>query len=151
MSSDNFYYRKDRSGENRHRIDKCEYISFLSCVADFEIVLFHIALCNGYGKYWTSTMWKNMYSFAKAMLKSDEAKYIPWIADICKNQMTDVIMKSCVSSVPARKTFGNGVVNLRTYLNNNKNNIDYPTYEQKGYFDGSGAIESGNKIAVQYR
>ena len=31
------------------------------------------------------------------------------------------------------------------------NNIDYVTYESKGYFIGSGAIESGNKTILQDR
>jgi hypothetical protein len=42
-------------------------------------------------------------------------------------------------------------VNLYVYTTNNLNNIDYKTYESKGYFIGSGAIESGNKIILQDR
>jgi hypothetical protein len=37
------------------------------------------------------------------------------------------------------------------YITNNIKNIDYAAYEQKGYFIGSGAIESGNKIVLQQR
>ena len=37
------------------------------------------------------------------------------------------------------------------YLKNNKDKIDYSTYEHKGWFVGSGAIESSNKIIVQQR
>ena len=44
-----------------------------------------------------------------------------------------------------------GTVNLYTYISNNRDNIDYPTYKAKGYFVGSGAIESGNKIVLQNR
>ena len=35
----------------------------------------------------------------------------------------------------------------KTYLNK----IDYKEYKEKGYFVGSGAIGSGNKIVVQRR
>ena len=42
-------------------------------------------------------------------------------------------------------------VNLRTYINNNKNRIDYKTYRDKGYFIGSGAIESAAKNVIQQR
>jgi len=42
-------------------------------------------------------------------------------------------------------------INLHGYILNNINNIDYAAYEGKGYFIGSGAIESGNKIILQDR
>lgn len=180
FSSDNFYYWKDKSGESRHRIEKREYVSFLGSAVEFKKALFHIALRNGYGKYknvvilsdgatWIRGMKdelfpdaqqildkyhakENTYSFAKAIFKNDEAKYIPWAEDICKkldNGHLDEILQ--ILGPYKGKTFGNGVVNLHTYFSNNKDNIDYPAYEQKGYFVGSGAIESGNKIAVQDR
>ena len=44
-----------------------------------------------------------------------------------------------------------GFVNLFTYIDNNKNNIDYPMYKRNGWFVGSSAIESGNKIVIQNR
>ena len=37
------------------------------------------------------------------------------------------------------------------YITNNKDNIDYPAYKAKGWFVGSGAIESGNKTVLQNR
>jgi hypothetical protein len=49
------------------------------------------------------------------------------------------------------KHMGNCQVNLYGYIANNINNIDYMAYEQRGYFIGSGAIESGNKIVMQQR
>jgi hypothetical protein len=42
-------------------------------------------------------------------------------------------------------------VNLYGYISNNIKNIDYAAYMKKGYFIGSGAIESGNKIILQDR
>ena len=44
-----------------------------------------------------------------------------------------------------------GVVNLATYIENNKNKMDYRLYESNGWFVGSGAIESSNKIVAQRR
>ncbi|MBO4335812.1 MAG: hypothetical protein J5846_08270, partial [Desulfovibrio sp.] len=44
-----------------------------------------------------------------------------------------------------------GIVNLHTYLVNNRDNIDYPAYRAKGYFVGSGAIEGANKSVIQAR
>ena len=49
------------------------------------------------------------------------------------------------------RSLKNGYVNLYTYISNNQNNIDYPAYKQRGFFVGSGAIESGNKVVLQSR
>ena len=43
------------------------------------------------------------------------------------------------------------MVNLATYIENNKNKMDYRLYESNGWFVGSGAIESSNKIVAQRR
>jgi hypothetical protein len=56
------------------------------------------------------------------------------------------ILQSTESHMSARAP-----VNLIGYITNNKRNINYPDYIKKGYFIGSGAIESGNKIVLQDR
>ena len=43
------------------------------------------------------------------------------------------------------------ICNLSTYLENNKDKVNYTTYEHNGWFVGSGAIESSNKTVVQLR
>ena len=43
------------------------------------------------------------------------------------------------------------VCNLPIYLENNKDKVNYTTYEHNGWFVGSGAIESSNKTVVQLR
>jgi hypothetical protein len=40
---------------------------------------------------------------------------------------------------------------LSGYICGNINNIDYAAYIEKGYFIGSGAVESGNKTVLQKR
>ena len=42
-------------------------------------------------------------------------------------------------------------INIYGYIENNLNSIDYAAYLKKGYFIGSGAVESGNKIILQRR
>jgi hypothetical protein len=44
-----------------------------------------------------------------------------------------------------------GVPNLYGYINNNRGKIDYAGYRRRGYYVGSGPIESGNKVVVQRR
>ena len=81
-----------------------------------------------------------------------EEKYIPWAEEICKELKAgncQNVLKEI--SVYKDKTFPAGTVNLYTYITNNINNINYPEYEAEGYFIGSGAIESGNKIVLQRR
>ncbi len=43
------------------------------------------------------------------------------------------------------------ICNLPTYIENNKDKIDYSTYEHNNCFIGSGAIESSNKTIVHLR
>ena len=180
FSSDHIYYWKSKKGEPRHRIERREYISLLGSVEDFKKVLLHTAVRNGYGKYknvvilsdgaaWIRNMKEelfpdaqqildkfhakeNTYKFAKVIFKDDESKYIPWSENICQ-KLDDGKWEEIIDGLAPYKdkTYGSGVVNLYTYLNNNRENIDYPAYVKKGFFVGSGAIESGNKIAVQNR
>jgi hypothetical protein len=56
-----------------------------------------------------------------------------------------------LNQLPEDEKLPAGVVNLRTYMTNNIDKINYPDYKSKGYFVGSGAIESANKVVVQRR
>ena len=95
---------------------------------------------------------ENTYAYAKAIFKSDEAKYKSWAEEIIdklkeneKNEVLKIVGKYKNRKLPK------GVVNLYTYLENNFERIDYKTYIEKGYYVGSGAIESGNKVVLQKR
>ena len=44
-----------------------------------------------------------------------------------------------------------GVGNIYNYIVNNKERIKYKSYKEKGYYIGSGPIESGNKVVIQQR
>jgi hypothetical protein len=82
----------------------------------------------------------------------DESRYKPWAEDICAalkaGKYKDVLRELGTSN--SRRPVSSSV-NLYGYIENNANNIDYPTYIEKGYFIGSGAIESGNKLVLQQR
>jgi len=43
------------------------------------------------------------------------------------------------------------VVNLEQYIENNRERIKCTEYKAKGYYVGSGMIESGHKIVIQKR
>lgn len=180
FSTDNIYFWKNKKGERQHQILSKEYVSYLGSADEFKKHLFSCALRNGYGQYentvilsdgatWIRKMAEEFFSdaqqildyfhlcenvneYAKAMFSGNEAIWKPWAKRICdmlkESEYENVLLE--LEPYKDRK-FGNCNINLYGYINNNRNNIDYKTYISKGYFVGSGAIESGNKLVLQQR
>ncbi|MDR0629751.1 MAG: hypothetical protein LBG24_08985, partial [Treponema sp.] len=82
----------------------------------------------------------------------DEKRYTLWA-----EELIELLRKSRSEEVMRRlerykgKALPVGVVNPYTYIEHNKNKIDYAGYKRRGYYIGSGPIESGNKTVVQKR
>ena len=180
FSSDNIKYtRNKKTNEQQHTIEKKEYVTYLGGADEFKRHLFHCAVKNGYGQYkntvilsdgapWIANMAselfcdaihildffhlsENVYSYAKEKFNFDESKYEPWakrIIDLLKNgKACDVIEElKRDPQIKDRKC-----VNLLHYLQLHINHINYPEYIKQGFFIGSGAIESGNKVVLQSR
>jgi len=180
FSSADIYYWSGKNGERKHRILKKEYVSYIGSVSEFKKHLLGCALRGGYGHFkdtvvisdgatWIRNMveelfpdaqhildyyhlCENVNTYAKHIFNMDEKRYKPWAKDVCdklkKSEYNQVIKEiaSFKNPVPT-----NCPVNLLGYITNNIKNIDYMEYEQKGYFIGSGAIESGNKTILQDR
>ena len=94
---------------------------------------------------------ENVYNYSKYIHGQDNARVVAWaeavIAKIEEKYNVDdalALIADC-GPLPA------GVVNLRTYLENNRSRMNYPEYRKRGYFVGSGAVESANKTIVQQR
>lgn len=180
FSTDNIHYWTDKKGERQHRIEKREYVSYLGAAEGFKTHLFACALKNGYGQYedtvvvsdgatWIRKMveelfpdaqqildyfhlCENVNEYAKAMYSGNEALWKPWAKRICemlKESKSEQVLLE-LEPIKERK-YGNCNVNLYGYIYNNRDNIDYKAYIAKGYFIGSGAIESGNKLVLQQR
>ena len=180
FSSNNIHTRVNKKGEKISRIMKKEYTSYVGSVDEFKKYLLACAVRNGYGEYKTtivlgdgatwirnmceelfpdaiqildlSHLCENTYEFAKALFKNDEAKYKPWAEDIIekfKNSEISAIMKTL--KLLKNRKLPKDTVNLYNYVSNNINKIDYKQYSEKGYYVGSGAIESGNKVVLQKR
>ena len=68
------------------------------------------------------------------------------IIDYCYSDEYNLIVKELnkYKDISIPKT----ICNLPIYLENNKDKINYSWYEHNGWFVGSGAIESSNKIVV---
>jgi hypothetical protein len=82
----------------------------------------------------------------------DESKYEPWAKSICSHMKSSQYNLVLRELEPLKDKKPSGCpVNLYGYITNNIKNIDYAAYQEKGYFIGSGAIESGNKLILQDR
>lgn len=177
FSSNNIRYWTDKRGQRQHTINRREYVSYVGSVQEFQKHLFACALRNGYGAFektvlisdgatWIRNMkeylfpdaqqildyyhlCENVNDFAKAHFKMKEQKYRPWADQACKflkeGKATQVLnlLESIGGSLESDR--------LQGYISNNLNNIDYPEYLRNGYFIGSGAVESGNKVVLQNR
>ena len=79
-------------------------------------------------------------------------KYKPWAEDICKALKKSQFQQVLKELLPYKnKKLGSCPFNIYGYIENNLGSIDYAKYLKKGYFIGSGAVESGNKIILQRR
>jgi hypothetical protein len=77
-----------------------------------------------------------------------------WINNVCKmleeGKWKEVLQLPEVVAHKDDKTTG-GKVNLFLYISERSASLDYPKYKEKGYFVGSGAMESANKYVPQER
>ena len=173
-------YWKNQKGERQHQILRKEYISFIGAAEVFKKHMLACALRNGYGQFeetvvlgdgatWIRNMveeffpdaqqildyfhlCENVYTYAKALFNMDALKYTPWAKSICTRLRASQYKLVLQELEPMKDKKPNGCsVNLYGYISNNIKNIDYAAYEKKGYFIGSGAIESGNKLILQDR
>jgi hypothetical protein len=180
FSSRNIHYWTDKNGKQRHNITKKEYVSYIGSATEFKKHILACALRGGYGRFketvflsdgatWIRNiveeifpdaqqildyfhLCENVNTYAKHIFNMDESKYKSWAKDVCE-RLKDSGYRDVLLELKAFKDKkpSNCPVNLYGYISNNVNNIDYAVYEQKGYFIGSGAIESGNKLVLQDR
>lgn len=176
-SSDHIHYWRDKKGELNHQITKRDYVSYIGSVESFKKHLYRCAIRNGYGDYketvilsdgasWIANMAEelfpdaqhildlfhlkeNVYDFARNRFQYVESKYIPWAERICR-LLEDGKSKDVLNELDPDENYSN-CVNLHHYITMHREHINYPEYKKKGYFCGSGAIESGNKVVLQKR
>jgi len=92
---------------------------------------------------------EKVFDYSKELFHDDDKAKI-WSADISTKLRQSKYFEVLQILEPYKNlTLKN--INLYRYINNNINCIDYAKYESKGYFIGSGAIESSNKIVLQER
>lgn len=169
---------KRESGESL--IVKKEYGATFGNVNDFKKEVLRVAIKNGYGLFKThvilgdGAIWiwnmakelfpnaieildfyhiiENTHKYAKVLHPNDEVKRHIWVKKVLhmlengeEVAAIEFVKKNRIEDLPS------GTVNLPEYLENNQNRIRYKFFRSKGYYIGSGAIESGNKTVIQQR
>jgi hypothetical protein len=177
FNTDNIKFKINKDGKRESQIMKREYTSFIGKAEDFSKYVLSSAIRNGYGQYkntviisdgatWIRNMVdiyfkgaqqildfyhlaEHIHNFSKEVFKNEDEKAKNWAHEMCsllKQSKIDTVIKNI--NFFTKKEQVNKLIN---YINNNINNIDYATYISKGYFIGSGAIESSNKTILQTR
>ena len=178
-SSDVRYYSSKNGEESGHRILKREYVGYIGSAEDFKYHFYALAKRNQYdlcsevvvisdGALWIRDIVKEPLPKATHILdlyhaKENAGKFAQAVKQ-GKNQKKTFADELCqliddgnVSGLldvlrPYKdKKYPPGVVNFYTYIDNHKDCMNYPLYKEKGYFVGSGAIESGNIRLMQNR
>ena len=161
-------------------ITKKEYVTYFGAVGEFKKFVFDAAARAGYGilkkvvvigdgAAWIWNMCEelfpdavrildyfhlseNVHGYAKALYPEDEVGRRIWVntvLNLIKEDKLDEALEYI--SINIIKNLPTGVGNVYNYIENNRDRIKYKTYKEKGYYIGSGPIESGNKTVIQQR
>jgi hypothetical protein len=93
---------------------------------------------------------ENIYKFSK-YLHSDNAELVKWAETIIDKIENHYAVDEALACIPIVDKLPDNVPNLRVYIENNRDKINYPLFRASGYFVGSGAIESTHKTILQQR
>ena len=181
FNSKDIHYWKNSKNEEQHRILKRDFISIVGSVDDFIGHVAALFKRNNGHKIeevvvisdradWINTVIEKVCpnathildlahlkekvgTFAQQVI-SDETQRTAWVNDIRQKledgKWNEVLSDPSVIANKDIKTTG-GKVNLYKYIDDRKDQIDYPLFRAKGYFVGSGAIESANRYIPQRR
>lgn len=180
FNSKDVHYWINKKGEECHRILHRDYVSFIGTSDEFTgyiAALFkrHEGPKNqevvviGDGADWITTITSKVCPWATHILDlahlkgkvgdfakqtMEECKCSEWTDRVCQmledGKWEEVLELPEVLAHKDDKTT-NGKVNLYLYISSRQDQIDYPTYKKRGYFVGSGAMESANRYIPQRR
>ncbi len=173
-------YRKTKTGREAHRITEREFISYAGDADTFKEHLYAVALKHGLehakkvviisdGAKWIkgfrekfcanldvvhildySHVKENIYKFANVFIRGAKQK-TAWAEELARLVKEGKIDEAIAKAEPYKDKRRAGIPNIYSYLSNNRDCINYPSYVAAGYFIGSGVIESGNRSVMQER
>ena len=179
--SKNIHYWKKRNsdGELNHRINKKDFTGYVGKADNFKYYLMALAqrndcehvsevvfLCDG--ALWIKDIVEEYFPYATYILdlyhakkhagvfakivKSNGAEAKEFADKLCE-QIENGSIEDLLATLKPYENFKmpEGITNLYTYVKNHQSGMDYSTYKKKGYFVGSGAIESTNRYLMQNR
>lgn len=97
---------------------------------------------------------EHVHECANVIYPEDEVNRKRWsdnIIDGFMNGKMEITLDGVNSEDYEDEKTSKKVEELKVYLENNKDKLNYKEYRDKGYFIGSGAVESGNKCVIQRR
>lgn len=96
---------------------------------------------------------ENVNDYAKALYPVDELNRKRWVEEMSETILIGKVDRAIeIINENKPKKLQHGLINLSTYINNNRERIDYPTYKAAGYYIGSGPIEKVPiKLVIQQR
>ena len=180
FNSSDIHFWTDRSGKQQHRILKREFVNYLGSASEFKYYFLDLALRYGVyernevvlisdGALWIQSMAtelfpdavhiidlfhlkENVGEYAKYIIGENSDQYHPWTNRIC-NSLEEGNWKDVLKELKQyeNRHLPQGVPNLYSYIENHRECLDYPSYKKKGYFVGSGAVESANRYVMQNR
>ena len=180
FSSFDIVSHKTASGKEAHKILKREFISYVGDADTFKAHLYALALRCGLktaktvvilsdGAKWIkgfretycsdlnvvhildyTHVKENIFKFANAVIRGKNQKHV-WAEKLKELVKAGKIEEALKMAEPYKECRKPGIPNIYTYLENNRDCIDYPRYVEAGYFIGSGLIESANKSVMQER
>lgn len=178
-SADIHYFKTPEGEEKGHRILKREFVGYIGSASDFKYHFYALAkrnqcdLCSEVVVISDGALWiqdivrellpkathildlyhakENAGKFANAEKRGKRQKkeFADKLCSLIDDGKVDELLE--VLEPYKDKKYPPGVINFYTYVQNHKDCMNYPHYREKGYFVGSGAIESGNIRLMQNR
>ena len=173
-------YDRIKTKDGKVILTQKEYVTYFGEVGAFKKLIFDATARSGYGRikevvvigdgaHWIWNMCEeifpeaveildyyhlseNVHKFGRYLHPDNDIEMKKWSKDIL-DKVDSGKVEQIIDELPDLEgvTLPDHVPNLKKYIKNNKKRVEYPDYKKKGYYIGSGAIESGNKMVIQQR
>lgn len=173
-------YNRIKTKDGKVRITDKEYVTYFGEVGEFKKLVFDAAARAGYGRikevavigdgaHWIWNMCEelfpdavqildfyhlseNVHKFGRYLYPENDIEMKRWSKNIL-NKIDKGQIDEVIEGLPdfKGKKLPAQTPNLKGYMDYNRKRIKYKDYKEKGYYIGSGAIESGNKLVIQQR